>query len=200
MTAYTDFVNRLVKELSKLPGIGPRSAERIVFHILKVDSEYTRNLAALLVQVKQNSFFCKECHHLSDSEICHICRDPGRDQGIICVVEESKDIIALEKTGAHKGLYHVLLGALSPLDGIGPRGLRIQDLLRRIQEKKIREVILATNSNTEGETTALYLVKILKPLGVSITRIAKGLPVGSNIEYADQATLGQALTARTSLV
>ncbi|HNV86620.1 MAG TPA: recombination mediator RecR [Candidatus Omnitrophota bacterium] len=196
MTAYTDLVNRLVRELAKLPGIGPRSAERIVFHILKVDSEYARNLASLLVQVKQHSFFCKECHHLSESEICHICRDPGRDQKIICVVEESKDIIALEKTGAHKGLYHVLLGALSPLDGIGPRELRIQDLLRRIREKNIREVILATNSNTEGETTALYLLKILKPLGVSVTRIAKGIPVGSNLEFADQATLGQALTAR----
>lgn len=197
MTAYTDLVTKLVKELSRLPGIGPRSAERIVFYLLKVDAEYTRNLAALIAQVKQNSFFCRECHHLSESELCHICRNPGRDAQILCVVEEPKDIIAFEKTGAYNGLYHVLLGALSPLDGIGPRELRIQDLLRRIREKNVREVILATNSNTEGETTALYLTKILKPLGVAITRIAKGLPVGSHIEYADQATLGQALEGRT---
>lgn len=199
MSVYTDVITRLIKELSRLPGIGPRSAERIVFYLLKADTEYARNLGALIAEVKQNSFFCRECHHLSESEICHICRNPGRDRKVLCVVEEPKDIIAFEKTGVFNGLYHVLLGALSPLDGIGPRELRIQDLLRRIREKNVREVILATNSNTEGETTALYLTKILKPLGVTITRLAKGMPVGSHIEYADQATLGQALEGRTTL-
>jgi recombination protein RecR len=199
MSAYSELVTRLIKEFTRLPGVGPKSAERMVFYILKENAEYARNLADLLVRVKRQSFFCRECHHLSDSEICHLCSDPGRDSGVICVVEEPKDVIALEKTGSYRGLYHVLLGALSPLDGIGPGELKIQDLARRVTEKKAEEVILATNSNTEGEVTALYLAKVLRPLGVKITRIARGMPLGSYIEYVDQATLAQAMAGRTVL-
>lgn len=199
MSAYSELITRLIKELSKLPGIGSKSAERMVFYLLKDKSDYARTLGQLILQVKERSFFCRQCHHLSESEICHICRDPGRDGRIICVVEDSKDVISFEKTGSYGGLYHVLLGALSPLDGVGPGELKIQDLIRRIRETGVQEVILATNSNTEGETTALYLVRALKPLGVKVTRIARGLPVGSNIEYADQATLAQALEGRTTL-
>jgi len=199
MSVYPDLITRLIKELTRLPGIGPKSAERIVFYILKSDPGYAANLGLLISQVKQKSFFCKQCHHLSESEICRICQNPARDQQTICVVEEPKDVIAFEKTGAYRGAYHVLLGALSPLDGIGPSELRIKDLVRRVREKNVKEIILATNSNTEGEVTALYLVKVLKPLGVSLSRIAKGLPIGSNIEYADQATLGHSLEKRTAL-
>lgn len=199
MSAYSELVTRLIKEFTRLPGVGPKSAERMVFYILKENAEYARNLADLLVRVKRQSFFCRECHYLSDSEICHLCSDPGRDSGVICVVEEPKDVIALEKTGSYRGLYHVLLGALSPLDGIGPGELKIQDLVRRVTEKKAEEVILATNSNTEGEVTALYLTKVLRPLGVKITRIARGMPLGSHIEYVDQATLAQAMAGRTIL-
>ncbi len=199
MTAYPELMTRLVKELTRLPGIGPKSAERIVFYLLRENAEYVKGLAELLLQTKRQSFFCKECHHLSESEVCHICRDSQRDRRLICVVEDPKDVISFEKTGSYHGVYHVLLGALSPLDGIGPSELKIQDLLRRVSEKKASEVILATNSNTEGEATALYLSRILKPLGVKVTRIARGLPVGSNIEYVDQATLAQALEGRTVL-
>lgn len=199
MTAYSELMTRLVKELARLPGIGPKSAERIAFHLLKENDEYAKTLADLILKVKSQSFFCRECHHFSESEICHICRDPGRDGRILCVVEDPKDVISLEKTGSYRGLYHVLLGALSPLDGVGPRELKIEDLLTRIRERQVDEIILATNSNTEGETTALYLVRVLKPLGVKVSRIARGLPVGSQIEYADQATLAQALEARTSV-
>ena len=199
MTAYSDLMHRLVKELARLPGIGPKSAERIAFYLLKENEEYAKGLADLILKVKSQSFFCTHCHHLSESEICYICRDPVREARILCVVEDPKDVISFEKTGSYRGRYHVLLGALSPLDGIGPSELKIEDLLRRIREEKIEEVILATNSNMEGETTALYLLRVLKPLGIRVTRIARGLPVGSNIEYADQATLAQALEGRVSL-
>lgn len=200
MNPSGDLSTQLIKELSKLPGIGPKSAERIVFHILKTDAGYASNLANLLIRVKKHSFFCQECNHLTDKEICWVCRDPGRDTRTLCVVEECKDVILLEKTGTYHGLYHVLLGALSPLDGIGPRELRLSNLQERIETRKIEEVILATNSNTEGEATALFLVKKLKPLGIRVSRLAKGIPVGSHLEYADQATIEQALEHRVSLV
>lgn len=197
MSAYPELLSRLIKELARLPGIGPKSAERIAFYLLKEKPEFSRNLGELMMQTRRHSFFCQECHHLSESEICHICQDPTRDGRTLCVVEDPKDVISFEKTGSYHGLYHVLLGALSPLDGIGPSELKIQDLLKRIREREIEEVILATNSNTEGETTALYLSRVLHPLKVKVTRIARGLPVGSNIEYVDQATLAQALEGRT---
>ncbi len=196
MKGYADWMGQLIEALIKLPGIGRRSAERIVFHLLKTNRDEVLKLSQILVRVKENVFFCEACHNFSDSKICEICANPGRDRGVICVVEDPKDVIAIEKTGNYAGIYHVLLGALSALEGIGPEEIRVPDLLKRVKESKVREVILATNSNTEGETTAMYLAKALKPYGVKITRIARGIPVGSHIEYADQATLARALEGR----
>jgi recombination protein RecR len=193
---YADWMAQLIDSLVLLPGIGRRSAERIVFHLLKTTREEVLKLASLLTAVKENVFFCEVCHNFADSKLCHICSDPGRDRGMICVVEDPKDVISIEKTGSYYGVYHVLLGALSPLEGIGPREIQIPDFLRRIKDEPVREVVLATNPNTEGETTALYLAKMLKPFKVKVTRIARGIPVGSHIEYADQATLSRALQGR----
>ncbi len=196
MKAYSELMTKLVEALSKLPGIGKRSAERIVFHLLKTKKEEALTLGELVKQLRENVIFCGICHNFSDQKICHICSDPGRDQGIICVVEDPKDVAAIEKTGGHPGVYHVLLGALSPLDGIGPDQICIQDLVGRVKQKKVREVILATNPNTEGDATALYLAKLLTPLKIKVTRLARGIPVGSHIEYTDQATLSRALAGR----
>lgn len=200
MRGYAEWMAQLIDALVKLPGIGRRSAERIVFHLLKTNRQEVSKLAALLTAVKDNIFFCEICHNFANAKVCHICQDSGRDRGIICVVEDPKDVIAFEKTGSFVGVYHVLLGALSALDGIGPDEIQVAGLLHRVQEGKVREVILATNPNTEGETTALYLTKVLKSLKIKVTRIARGIPVGSNIEYADQATLSRALEGRTSMV
>lgn len=189
----------LVEALTRLPGIGRRSAERMVFYLLKAQKPEVLRLASLLTAVKENVFFCETCHNFSDAQFCHICSDSGRDKGLVCVVEDPKDVIAIEKTGSFAGVYHVLLGALSPLEGIGPDEIQIHDLLKRVKEGKIREVILATNPNTEGETTALYLAKVLKTSGMKVTRIARGIPVGSHIEYTDQATLSRALEGRTGI-
>ncbi len=199
MKAYSELMTKLIDALSKLPGIGKRSAERIVFYLLKTKQEEAMNLGALIQQLREGVVFCCVCHNFSDQKTCHICSDPGRDQGLICVVEDPKDVAAIEKTGDYPGIYHVLLGALSPLDGIGPDQICIRDLLERVQKKKIREVILATNPNTEGDTTALYLARVLEPLKVKVTRLARGIPVGSHIEYTDQATLARALSGRQPL-
>ncbi|MBI3306443.1 MAG: recombination protein RecR [Candidatus Omnitrophica bacterium] len=196
MKGYAEWMERLIEALTKFPAIGRRSAERIVFYLLKTRREEVQELAALLKAVKENVHFCSLCHNFADHETCHICSDPGRDRGMICVVEDPKDVLAIEKTGTYVGVYHVLLGALSALDGIGPGEIQIADLLKRVKEGKVREVILATNPNTEGETTALYLAKMLKSLHVKITRIARGIPVGSNIEFIDQATLSRSLEGR----
>jgi recombination protein RecR len=196
MKGYADWMAQLIESLVKLPGIGRRSAERIVFHLLKTNKLEVSRLSTLIQAVKDNILFCETCHNFANTKICHICNDSGRDRGIICVVEDPKDVIAVEKTGSYVGVYHVLLGALSALDGIGPDEIQIMDLMKRIKEGKVREVILATNPNTEGETTALYLTKLLHGLNVKITRIARGIPVGSHIEYADQATLSRALEGR----
>ena len=196
MKAYAEWMSHLIDAFTKLPGIGRRSAERMVFHILKTNREEVVRLSSLLMSVKENVFFCELCHNFSDQTICHICSDPSRDKGLICVVEDPKDVISIEKTGNYVGVYHVLLGALSALEGIGPGEIRIADLIKRIKETKVREIILATNPNTEGEMTALYLAKILNPLGRKVTRIARGIPVGSHIEYSDQATLSRALEGR----
>lgn len=196
---YADWMSQLVDALVRLPGIGRRSAERIVFYLLRANREEVLKLASLLHAVKENVFFCEICHNFSDAKICHICSDPGRDRSLICVVEDPKDVIAIEKTGSYVGVYHVLLGALSALEGVGPNEIQIPGLLRRVKEENLREIILATNPNTEGETTALYLAKILKPFKVKITRIARGIPVGSHIEYADQATLSRAFQGRAPL-
>ena len=196
MKGYADWMAQLIEALVRLPGIGRRSAERIVFYLLKTRREEVSELAALLTAAKENIFFCELCHNFSDAKVCHICSDPGRDRGVICVVEDPKDVLAIEKTGAYVGVYHVLLGVLSALDGIGPEEIHIKDLLKRVKEEKIREVILATNPNTEGETTALYLARMMKPIKVKITRLARGIPVGSLVEFTDQATLSRALEGR----
>jgi recombination protein RecR len=196
MKAYSELMTKLIEALSKLPGIGKRSAERMVFYLLKTKKEEALTLGELIKQLRESVVFCSVCHNFSDQKLCHICSDPSRDQGLICVVEDPKDVAAIEKTGSHSGIYHVLLGALSPLDGIGPDQICIQDLLERVKQKKVREVILATNPNTEGDATALYLAKVLAPFKTKITRLARGIPVGSHIEYTDQATLARAMSGR----
>jgi len=196
MKAYSELMTKLVEALSRLPGIGRRSAERMVFYLLKTKREEALTLGELIKQLRESVVFCGVCHNFSDQKLCHICSDPGRDHGLVCVVEDPKDVAAIEKTGSHPGVYHVLLGALSPLDGIGPDQICIQDLLERVKQKKVREVILATNPNTEGDATALYLAKVLAPSKVKVTRLARGIPVGSHIEYTDQATLSRAFSGR----
>ena len=196
MKGYSEWMRELIEALIKLPGIGRRSAERIVFYLLRAKREEVLRLCSLLTAAKENVFFCETCHNFANAKICNVCSDPGRDKGLICVVEDPKDVVAIEKTQNYAGVYHVLLGALSALDGIGPAEIQIQDLLQRIEKTPVREVILATNPNTEGETTALYLSRMLKPMKVKVTRIARGVPVGSNIEFVDQATLSRALEGR----
>ncbi len=201
MSGYSETLNRLIKALATLPGIGPKSAERIAIHLLKSGEAEVRELARLIIDAKEKTFFCEVCRNLSSELKCHICMDPTRDRTSICVVGDPKDVAAIEKTGVYRGLYHVLFGALSPIEGIGPQELRLDQLIKRILNEGIHEVILATNPNTEGETTALYLAECLKSEeNVKVTRIARGVPVGSHIEYVDQATLQRALEGRTSLL
>ena len=189
-----------MKSFTKLPGIGPKSAERIVLHLLKQDRTQVEALARLISEVKANTFFCERCNNLSEKKICHICGDPTRDRAILCIVEEPKDVASIERTGSYNGVYHVLLGALSPIEGIGPRELRLDRLAKHIASSGIKEVILATNPNAEGDATAMYLTEVLKPISkVRVTCIARGVPVGSHIEYIDQATLQRALEGRTSV-
>lgn len=199
MSGYAKSLERLIAVFTKLPGIGQKSAERLAMHILKSPKEEAVALSEAIIKVKETIGFCKNCYNLSEGEVCHICGDPQRDRTTILVVEEPKDILAIEKTGVYRGLYHVLLGAISPLDGIGPDELKIKDLLRRVKAEKIKEVIIATDADTEGETTALYISQLLKNQGVKASRIAYGLPVGSHLEYADQATLARALEGRNQI-
>jgi recombination protein RecR len=196
MANYTESIERLINRLIKLPGIGRRSAERIVTYILGATDEDIRSLSEALIKVKENVHFCRICHNLSEQETCSICQDVRRNRSLLCVVEKPSDVSSLEKTGTFDGLYHVLLGAIAPLEGKGPQDLKIDSLIGRIKEENIKEVIIATDSDTEGEATALYLAKVLKTLGVIISRIGLGLPVGSNLEYADSATLSKALESR----
>ena len=196
---YTESLEKLVKELGKFPGVGPRSAQKLAFHLMKTSKEEARELAQAIIDIKEKIRYCSICNNLSEGEHCAICTNPGRDKSIICVVEEPKDINAIEKTGTYKGTYHVLMGAISPLDGMCPDDLRIEGLIERISSAGVKEVILATNPNTEGEATAMYLGKILKPLEVKVTRIARGIPVGGNIEYTDQATLAKSMEKRGEL-
>ena len=196
MKGYAVWMGDLIDALVRFPGIGRRSAERMVFYLLKAQKPEVLRLSSLITAVKENVFFCDTCHNFSDAKLCYICSDPGRDKGLVCVVEDPKDVISIEKTGSFAGVYHVLLGVLSPLEGIGPDEIQISDLVKRLKEGKIREIILATNPNTEGETTALYLARILKTASVKVSRIARGIPVGSHIEYTDQATLSRALEGR----
>jgi recombination protein RecR len=198
--SYTAPVQVLIDELGRLPGIGPKSAQRIAFHLLKVSSDDVARLAHALTDAKARVRFCARCWNIADDELCPICTDDRRDSSIICVVEESRDIVSVERTGEFRGRYHVLLGAMSPLEGIGPEQLKIKELVARLEPEGVREVILCTNPNTEGEVTAMYLARLLKPFGLRITRIASGLPVGGDLEYADELTLGRALEGRRDVV
>lgn len=199
VSAYTPPVQALIDELGRLPGIGPKSAQRIAFHLLKVPVEDATRLATAIREAKEKVRFCERCFNVSEGELCGYCADDRRDGTIICVVEESRDIVAIERTGEYRGRYHVLLGAMSPLEGIGPEQLKIRELLARLGPEGVEEVIVCTNPNTEGEVTAMYLARILKPLGLKVTRIASGLPVGGDLEYADELTLGRALEGRRNI-
>jgi recombination protein RecR len=196
---YEGAIQDLIDELGRLPGIGPKSAQRIAFHIIQSERIDTTRLVEVLRTVKERVKFCTECGNLSEEELCRICRDPRRDGSTICVVEESKDVIAIEKTREFRGKYHVLGGAISPIDGIGPENLRIRELLTRLGATEIQEVIIATDPNLEGEATATYLSRLLKPMGIKISRLASGLPVGGDLEYADEVTLGRAFEGRRTL-
>ncbi len=199
MAHYPEPVARLIDALQRLPGIGPKTAQRLTFFLLKRPVEEVRELSEALLAVKERIVYCRVCFNVTDQDPCRICADPARDRRLLCVVEEPNDLLAMERTGEYRGQYHVLLGALSPLDGIGPEDLKVRELLARLDAGGTTEVILATNPNVEGEATALYLAKLLRPLGVRITRIARGLPVGGDLEYADQVTLSKALEGRREM-
>jgi recombination protein RecR len=199
MAAYSEAITKLIKALEQLPGIGPKSAERMIFHILKTDGTYAHELADAIVEVKEKIFFCEKCFNLAEDAICHICNNPARNHEIICVVEEPKDVIAIEKAGGYNGVYHVLLGALSAINGIGPSKLKVEELMDRIHTGSVEEVILATNPNSDGDTTALYLAQLLSKEKVRISRISRGVPLGSSFEYLDQATIACALRDRQPL-
>jgi recombination protein RecR len=196
---YPEPVARLIDALQRLPGIGPKTAQRLTFYLLKRPTDEVRELGDALTAMKEKITYCRVCFNVTDEDPCRICNDPRRDPNVICVVEEPNDLLAMERTGEFRGRYHVLLGALSPLDGVGPDDLKIRELLARLDGQHTSEVILATNPNVEGEATALYLAKLLRPLAVRITRIARGLPVGGDLEYADQVTLSKALEGRRDI-
>jgi recombination protein RecR len=196
---YEGIVQDLIDELGRLPGVGPKSAQRIAFHLLQADPVDVRRLAAVLVAVKERVRFCAVCGNVSEEDVCRICRDPRRDVSLLCVVEEPKDVVAVERTREFRGRYHVLGGAISPIDGIGPDQLRVKELLTRLADGSVTEVILATDPNLEGEATATYLTRMLVGLGLRVTRLASGLPVGGDLEYADEVTLGRAFEGRRSV-
>jgi recombination protein RecR len=197
---YTQPVQALIDELGRMPGIGPKSAQRIAFHLLKLPADDVERLAFAITDAKARVRFCVRCWNVADGEYCPICLDDRRDTTVLCVVEESRDIVAIEKTGEFRGRYHVLLGAMSPLDGIGPEQLKMKELFARLEPEGVTEVILCTNPNTEGEVTAMYIGRMLKPFGITVTRIASGLPVGGDLEYADELTLGRALEGRRPML
>ncbi|MDD2282456.1 MAG: recombination mediator RecR [Eubacteriales bacterium] len=196
---YYDSLARLIAQFQKLPGIGNKTAQRLAFFILKMPEAEVRSFASALVEARSKLLTCSRCGNMTDSDPCPICLDPKRDRDYICVVQESKDILALERTNEYRGQYHVLHGAISPLDGIGPDQLNLKSLLTRVKEKAPREVIIATNPNVQGEATAMYLAQLLKPLNIKVTRIAHGLPVGGDLEYADEMTLARALEGRQQI-
>lgn len=197
--SYTIPVQNLIDQLGRLPGIGPKSAQRIAFHLLKLPAEDARKLASAILDAKERVRFCSRCFNFAEDELCPICADPRRDPSVLCVVEESRDIIALERTGEFRGRYHVLLGVMNPIEGIGPEQLKIRELITRLSSEEITEVIVCTNPNTEGEVTASYLSRLMKPFDIKVTRPASGLPVGGDLEYADELTLGRALSGRRAM-
>ncbi len=199
MPDYAEAIHRLIEELKRLPGIGPKSAQRIAFYLLRMEREDVRRLARTIEEVKEKIVLCSSCNNLTDVNPCRFCSNQARDRSVICVVEEPYNVAAIERTREYRGLYHVLHGALSPIRGIGPDDLKIANLLERLRSGEVREVILATNPNTEGEATATYLARLLKPLGVRVTRIAMGLPVGSDLEFADEVTMHRALINRREM-
>jgi recombination protein RecR len=192
-------IQDLIDELARLPGIGPKSAQRLAFYLVKAPPDEAKRLAEAIVTAKEKISFCRECGNVAEGEVCRVCRDPSRDATLICVVEEPKDVASIERAGIVKGRYHVLGGAISPLDGVGPEDLRVQELLERVERDKVTEVVLATNPNLEGNATAMYVAGLLKPVGVKVTRLASGLPVGGDLEYADEVTLSQALEGRREM-
>jgi recombination protein RecR len=196
---YEGAVQDLIDELGRLPGIGPKSAQRIAFHLLAAEPADVTRLMAALQRVKDEVRFCRTCGNVAEAEECRICRDARRDMSVICVVEEPKDVVAIERTGEFRGRYHVLGGAISPIEGVGPDDLRVRELMVRLQDGAVTELILATDPNLEGEATATYLARLVKPMGLRVTRLASGLPVGGDLEYADEVTLGRALQGRRAL-
>ncbi|MCI8528749.1 MAG: recombination protein RecR [Lachnospiraceae bacterium] len=198
MDLYSGHINKLIEELSALPGIGSKSAQRLAFHLINMPQDKVERLAASIIEAKKNVRYCKECYTLTDREICPVCANQNRNHKLIMVVENTRDLAAYEKTGKYEGVYHVLHGAISPMLGIGPGEIKLKELMERLQEE-VEEVIIATNSSLEGETTAMYAAKLIKPLGVKVTRIASGVPVGGDLEYIDEVTLFRALEGRTEL-
>ncbi len=199
MNYYSAPIAALIEEFSKLPGIGRKTAQRLAFHVIGQPLEAVEKLSDVIIDAKRNVRYCNVCTNLTDQEVCSICRDQSRNDGLICVVEDPRDVVAMEKTKEFRGFYHVLHGAISPLDGIGPEDIKIKELLTRIGAHPIEEVILATNPNIEGEATAMYIARLLKPMGIKVTRIAHGIPVGGDLEYADEVTLTKALEGRREL-
>ncbi len=197
---YEGAVQDLIDELGRLPGVGPKSAQRIAFHLLEADPDDVARLVSALTEVKARVRFCQTCGNVAEEDLCRVCRDPRRDLTVICVVEESKDVVAIERTREFRGRYHVLGGAISPIDGIGPDELRIRELMTRLADGAVTEVILATDPNMEGEATAAFLARMLAPLGLRVSRLASGLPVGGDLEYADEVTLGRAFEGRRTVV
>jgi recombination protein RecR len=189
----------LLDELEKLPGVGPKSAQRLAYHLLGCSKEEASMLAKAIMEAREKIRFCVRCFNFSEEDLCPVCMDESRDHSIICVVEEPKDLAAMERTREFKGVYHVLHGVISPLDGVNPEALKIKELLHRLKREEVKEVVIATNPNIEGETTAMYIAKLIKPLGVKVTRLASGLPVGGDLDYVDEVTLGRALEARREI-
>lgn len=196
---YAKPLAKLIRELEKMPGVGPKSAQRMAFHVLRMPEEEARTLAEAILEVKERITTCRQCFNFTDEEICPICRDPSRDASVLCVVAEVRDLMAIERTQEYRGLYHVLQGVISPMDGVGAEQLRFRELLQRLQSRHVGEVIIAMNPTIEGDATALYLSRLIKPLGIRVTQLAHGMPVGGDLDYADQATLISALEWRREL-
>lgn len=196
---YPEPIAKLIEGFTKLPGIGPKTAQRLTFHVINMEEQEVLEIAKALVHVKRDLHYCSVCQNITDVDPCHICNNKTRDRSVICVVQEPKDVIAMEKTREYTGMYHVLNGVISPMEGIGPEDIKIKELLIRLKDEQVKELILATNPNIEGEATAMYLSKLVKPFDIKVTRIAHGLPVGADLEYADEATLTKALEGRREL-